>query len=245
MRTQAGEEERGLAMVVNFEDTFWGFTASGGNLVDSEGAFTFDAVAWQTWLNWLDSMRQFETVSFGTNREELRQQFIDGDVAYYIGTPQDYVALEVEMGVDSFAITTLPSGIGGEPRPALSLQAFFINNRKSLDEIAIGKDFAVFATNTTQQQILLDLTGMLPANVNFVVEETSAIRPWFEQIQTAVALPNLPEVDILRADGDRIINRLAQTQFSPAGAMQELGELFDITVNFDDTNNVLPINEED
>ncbi|MEL6151708.1 MAG: extracellular solute-binding protein, partial [Chloroflexota bacterium] len=244
LRTQAGEEALGLAMPIGFNDLYWGYTATDGQLVDASNVFVFDAQAWLQWLDWLDQTGNFETVRFSNDRNLLLDAFISGEVAYYIGTPQDFVDIETVMGTDSFAITTLPSGTGGEPTSALDVEAFFINNRVQETQVAIAQDFAIFATGSDQQQILLETTGLIPANVNIVLEDTAPVRPWFEQVQNAVPLPTSPEIETLRTDGTLIIDGVIRGSTTPQDGVTALGTLFDISITFDPTTNA-PITTEE
>ncbi len=234
LQAQIIEDGRSIALPITFDETYWGFTAYGGRLTNDGNTFTFDANAWLDWLIWLNSVGSAESTIISTNEARLRQQFAEENTTYYVGYPRAMNALTDALGTETLGIATLPGGPGGEASTPLTVRAFFIGAGARGNSLALSHDFARFATQQNQQQQLLDDTGLIPANVNIIVPADSPMRPWFEQIETARPLPNLPETDTLRERGTEVIRRTATGSLSPQEGVSALAEVVDITITLND-----------
>lgn len=79
-----------VAMTTSFVDAFWGVNAFGGSLFDEERRVILDQGGFANWLAWLKEARDAPGMLLDSNREVLRNRFIEDGVAYYVGYASEY-----------------------------------------------------------------------------------------------------------------------------------------------------------
>jgi len=79
-----------VAMTTTFVDAFWGVNAFGGSLFDEEGRVILDQGGFANWLAWLKEARDAPGMLLDSNRDVLRNRFIEDGVTYYVGYASEY-----------------------------------------------------------------------------------------------------------------------------------------------------------
>ncbi|MCA9951735.1 MAG: extracellular solute-binding protein [Anaerolineales bacterium] len=93
-RVAAGEK---MALDANLVDAIWGLGAFGGNIFDSEGQFSLSQGGLINWLDFLQQAQALPGFILGTDTQHLRELFVTGQVAYYVGASSDLPALQAAM----------------------------------------------------------------------------------------------------------------------------------------------------
>ena len=196
--------DRGLALPVNFYHSFWGIKAFGGELLDEQGRIILDEGGFANWLGWLRIAQENERVFMTADPQVARQLFEDGQVLYYVGETRDLPHLRETLGVEVVGAVQLPAGPFGQAGPLLESQVMALNASSSARQSALALRLARFLTGVEQQTRLARETSTIPANAQVRVDArlNPATAAFLAQIQTAVALPNLPQVRAVLEQGD-------------------------------------------
>jgi ABC-type glycerol-3-phosphate transport system substrate-binding protein len=195
---------RGLAMPTDFHSSFWGIKAFGGDLIDAEGRIVLDQGGLANWLGWLKIAQGNEEVFFKDDGLSARQLFEGGRVAYYVGSTDELLGLREVMGVDPVGVAPLPAGPFRHAGPLLNSQVMVLNASSSAGQSELALRLARFLTGAEQQAKLARQASTIPANAQVRVD--ARLNPgtavFLAQVQTAVPLPNLPQVRAVLAQGD-------------------------------------------
>lgn len=188
----ASEGDDRVALPVTFEDAYWGIQAYGAGLFNSSGEFDLTDSGLIPWLTVLKDAQEAPNLITSRDLVALRQLFIDGEVAYYIGRPEDLDILNDAIGEFAVGVATLPQGPTGAAGPLLRVEALMLNPASSAKQTALAVTVAQFLTNEEQSTIFMRETGRVPANrqveVNFRIYPN--IAAFATQSRTAVFLPN-------------------------------------------------------
>jgi maltose-binding protein MalE len=229
-----------VAMTTNFTDAFWGVQAFGGSLFDDERRVILDRGGFANWLAWLKDARDAPGMLLDSNREVLRNRFIEDGVAYYIGYASEYSAIvegTEEMpgkGEDAVGVAILPAGPTAGAAPFLSVQAFLFSEVSSDNQRQLALELAQFVTNAEQQSTLMRETGLTPANnrvrVNPRLNPVVAI--FTAQARAAVPILNIPEMDAVFRFGGDAYTRVLEGLLEPAEASAT------VTAAINEANNI-------
>ncbi len=220
---RAAEDGQRIAIPYGFDVGYWGLTAFGGRFFDDAGTMVIGDDSFTQWLAWLQTTPNLQ---LDANPVNLQRQFLNAEVAYYVGSVDVLRELEFVMGTDHVRVTTLPEGPAGPALPLLSSNAFMVSARGGNTDMAMA--FAAFATTAANQAELLEATGRIPANVNVVLDETSPLTAFTQQATLAVVLPNTPQVEQVRAAGnDAYTAVLGPQAASPAEAVAQFTQAID------------------
>lgn len=171
----------------------WGFYGSfGGQIFDSSwnvvaGQGIVDAM---TYLNELYQISK--TNGWPLNDSDGLAPFTEGSVAAITNgnwAMGDYLNA---LG-DKLAVTSIPSGPGGDANPLLGVDGYYLNPNSANKEAAL--EVALYLTGTTASQMMMDDAGHVPANTT--VEVTNPlIQGLLDAFSTAYVRPQVPELGL-------------------------------------------------
>lgn len=94
-----------IALDAKLVDAVWGLGAFGGSLFDADGQLTLSQGGFINWLDFLQQAQALPGFILDTDTQRLRDLFVSGEVAYYIGPSSDLPALQAALA----ETTALPS----------------------------------------------------------------------------------------------------------------------------------------
>jgi len=190
----AADARNGRVVLLNsrFRDALWGFRAFGAAPVDPQsGALTFNQGGFINWLTWLQQVRETPGFVLDPDQASLRQAFLDGRGAYYVGRASDLPTIYATLG-ERMGVAALPTGPSGSAGPMLSTTGFMVNAMSSEAQTDLAVELARFVTNAEQQSVLMRETLLVPANITTRISPGlfPAVAAIGAQARTAIALPN-------------------------------------------------------
>lgn len=212
--------ERVVAINTNFIDAFWGVQAFGGRLFDEEQRVILDRGGFANWLAWLKDARDTPGMILDSNRDALRNRFMDGGIAYYVGYAGELSTLTEEMGASTVGVSTLPAGPNGAAAPFLEVQAFLFSSISSDNQRAIATELATFVTNAEQQSSMMRSARLIPVNTRVRVNPrlNPIVAEFASQARAAVPLLNIPEMTAVLQVGGDAYTRVLEGIVEPAEA---------------------------
>ncbi|MEM6284923.1 MAG: extracellular solute-binding protein, partial [Chloroflexota bacterium] len=213
----------------DFAQTFWGMTAFGAIMPGDDNNLEVNTAAMEDWFLWLQAANTDPLVVIQRSDLLLNRQFEEGRLGYVVSSSEDLASFEAallqEDGTSSLGIAQFPSGAGGVGQSALHTEAFFITAGQSEATQALALDFALFATNTENQMLMLEQTRQIPANVGIMVPEDDVLlETLIAQINNTLTLPDSEAQAILLREGRMLTVRLLAGQIAPAEAAQMLSD---------------------
>lgn len=200
---------QGAALPSNFEHTFWGIPALGGQLFDEEYQLSTEGVV--DWLSWLQSAQENAGITLDADQSALQSLFVRSDeITYYVGPTTILGELQATLGLDSVGVTALPSDSAGEAAPLLSVEAFLFTEASPL-----ALAFADFATAPESQTLLMKEAQRVPANINVQPVDKEALSTLIALAQRAILLPNVPQMVPIRELGDKLIINVLSGEQTP------------------------------
>lgn len=213
-----------VAITSTFDEAFWGIQAFGGRIFDENNQIVLTEGGLANWLAWLQNAQDEPGMIINSDKVALRELFIAGEAAYYVGAPQELAGLQAALGPENIAVASLPSGPQGPAGPLLSEEAVLFSPNSSVSQSDLAIQLARFITNTEQGSTLLRETGRIPANTRVQVDRR--IYPeaniFAAQARTAVALANVPQADQVRNQGNDLYRAVLSGVTLPADAVMLL-----------------------
>lgn len=180
-----------FAQSTNLVDSYWGVGAHDGRIMDSQRRLLLGLGGFENWLDFLATARTMPGFLFQDDQTALRQAFIDGKAAYWVGNSSHLPDLAAAMGAERVGVALLPSGPNGSPAsPFLGLDALAFSQVSSDREFALSLDLAQFLSGAQNQLLLatydlgrvpvniqVRLTPSLPANTLTVARQTRTAEP--------------------------------------------------------------------
>lgn len=196
LRTQA---LTGIPITVDtdFLHGYWGFTAFGGQLFDSNAQARLDQGPFAEWLAWLKSARDNAGITIAPDRAAAEQQFLAGQSAYWVAEPSFLTEAQAALGAEQIGVTLLPAGPGGEGQPLLRSIGFLFSRRLSPPALALALEFTNYVTSVENQATLLTTTGLLPTNAGVESSDDAVLRTFLEQAERAQPMPNVPLMPVV------------------------------------------------
>lgn len=220
--TQAAQGDTVL-IGTSFRDSFWGVQAFGGRFLDEQGRSILDQGGYANWLDWLMTARSAPGMILDSNRESLRERFLEGDASYYVGYPDEMQILTEGLGADNLGVAPLPSGPVGSAGPFLDVDALLFSPVSSENQVEIATDLAGFLTNAEQGAKFMRESGAIPANTQ--VRINPRLHPlmagFLAQARSAVALPNLDTKDSMWSIAASAYDRVMSGLITPLEAAVE------------------------
>lgn len=148
--------------------------------------------------------------------DKAREFFIAGQSPYYLTGPWNVPAI-TEGGIE-YAIDPLPSAGGGEARPFIGVNGFFLSS-KSTNALA-ATNFIVNYLSTEEAQLSLYEVGGRPPALTAAYESAAAENPDVEAFgaigQSGVPMPALPEMGSVWSDWGNAELSLIKGEGEPA-----------------------------
>lgn len=231
--TEAAAGQR-VIIPTNFDEAFWGISTSSDQLFDEEYRLLWEA-GFIDWLTWLKSAQESPNIeltddqSLFTTDIELTDVLSTTNQAYlYVAPASQLDELQATLGQEQVRVARLPAGVGGEAQPLLHVDGFIFP-----DVTDLALDFALHATSTKSQERLMKQAQRVPINVNVNKEEHPAIKSLFEQAQSAILLPNVPQTQPLREQPNWIYHEVLSGQLEPTQAVCQLTQTINQNNGFD------------
>lgn len=186
----------GIAIDTNFEAAFWGVQAFGGRLLDGEERVVLNQGGFANWMEWLREANSVPNVLLDNDVDVLRELFVSGQVAYYVGSSSELSNIRASLGQDAIGVAPLPAGPNDAAGPFLTTEAFFFSTASSPAQAERARLLVQFLTNPEQQRKLARDTGRIPANAQVRIDRriTPAVASFVEQSKTAVPLRLSPPI---------------------------------------------------
>ncbi len=216
-----------IAIRTSFFGAAWGVGAFGGEIQSDDGQIMLNQKPFQEWLTWLQSAQDFSYIMFNAEKQPLIDSFKAGEAAYYIGDSRDLFDIRAALG-DAVAVTTLPSGPGGDATPYLEAETLFFNRSSSEQQLRRALDFGLFLGAAEQQRRLMRELGRLPANGQVRIDGTLEPTIGGFALQSERAIPFRGEAstrDLVFGSGREIYEQVLEGVLSPYVASQRLGQL--------------------
>jgi len=222
---EAGEG-RAAAITTGFFHAFWGISAFGGRALDEEGRVVLDQGGFANWLGWLKLAQDSPGIVMTGSHDVAQALFMEGRVAYYVGTCAELSALREALGDDLLGVAPLPAGPYGPAGPLLEVEALVVNASSSANQVALATQLARHITSAEQQMRLARQAGRVPANaqVRIDVRLLPQVAGFMAQARTAVPRPSVPQMNRLITEGDRTYALALEGLLTVAEAARALAE---------------------
>lgn len=153
-----------VLMSTTFRDAYWGINAFGGQVFGENGAVVLNQGGFANWLAWLANFRNYPGVILDNNRDALRNRFIQGDAAYYIGYASELNAIIEGLGLENVDVTPLPAGPIANAQPLLEVTGFMFSPISSGNQHRLALAVTQFLSNAEQSGTLMRSVRAVPAN---------------------------------------------------------------------------------
>lgn len=200
-----------ITLDTDFLHGYWGFTAFGGQLFDSNEQLQLNAGPFADWLAWLKAARDSAGITIAPDHAAAEQRFLAGQSAYLVADPAFLHKAQEQLGADQIGVTLLPAGPGGEGQPLLSSSGFLFSRRLSAPTLTLALAFTNYVTSVENQATLLTDAGLLPTNAGVESSADATLRTFLEQAERAQPMPNvLPLPVVLELAGTAYTAVLAE-----------------------------------
>jgi ABC-type glycerol-3-phosphate transport system substrate-binding protein len=197
--------EAPLAMVPRFEPAYWGISAFGTGLFDGNGRLTLATSGFTEWLAWLEAAQEEAGIILNPDEEALRELFMAGRAAYYVGSPDELPIITASIEPDSLEVVRLPNGPVGPAGPLIGATAVMLGTNSSDTQTAIAQTVADFLTNRQQSTTFMRELGHIPTNADVVVDPRiyPLLSGFARQLTSSNPLPNTLNLTALEVAGNR------------------------------------------
>lgn len=186
-----------ITLATDFLHSYWGFTAFGGQLFDSNEQVQLDEGPFADWLAWLKEARDGAGITLVPDQAAAEQRFLAGQSAYLVAAPAFLQPAQERLGANQVGVTLLPAGPGGEGQPLLSSSGFLFSRRLSAPTLALALAFTNYVTSVENQATLLPDAGLLPTNAGVESSTDATLRAFLEQAERAQPMPNIPPLPVV------------------------------------------------
>ncbi len=212
-----------IAIPTDFSDAYWGISAFNGEILGEDGSIIIDD-GFVHWLSWLLRASEEPTIILNNNYPDLLQSFIDGEVAYLIGSSSDYPILTESLTPEQLGLALLPR-VQDQPGSFLELEIMVISQVTANENLAA--ELLSFLTNRTHQRLLaLSGSGHIPINrqVNFDsrLAPTAAVLKDQSEATVIIPLTHVEIEDFLQEAGTEIFVQVLAGVLTPEDAAKQL-----------------------
>lgn len=227
------EAGQGVAINMRFASSLWGVQAFGGEIFDDAGRVVLDQGGLTNWLNWLSTNSNAPGLFFGRDETILRDLFINQQVAYYVGRADELNTIRSEL--ETVDVARLPDGPNGVAGPLLQVETLFFNAASSAEQAQAAISLAQFLTNIEQSTTFMRELGLVPVNRRVSVNANvyPAVSGFLSQVGNSIALPDMPQVDLLLREGDEAIIRVLEGIQDPVDAATRLTQTVNDALGFE------------
>ncbi|MEX1020159.1 MAG: extracellular solute-binding protein [Litorilinea sp.] len=200
-----------VLMSTTFRDAYWGINAFGGNVFGEDGNVVLNQGGYANWLAWLANFRNFPGVILDNNRDALRNRFIQGDAAYYVGYASELNAITEGLGLENIDVSPLPAGPIANAQPLLEVTGFMFSPVSSGNQRGLAIELTQFLANAEQSGALMRRVRTVPANQRVRINPrlNPIVSSFATQARAAAPLLNTPEMEnVLRLGGEAYLRVL-------------------------------------
>ncbi|NEP84886.1 MAG: hypothetical protein F6K39_46365, partial [Okeania sp. SIO3B3] len=152
------------------------------------GGWQTDSDDYTAWFTWLVENQEKPNIIFNDQTWFLEQKFVDGDVAYFIGSTAGLVRLREQVGEDILGVAPIPRGPAGFAEPLGQPEVIVFNRYTTPRAISLGLRLARFLYNPSlQQQFVLQGVGRAPGYRPPEGRRSLVIRPNLSETGSALA----------------------------------------------------------
>ncbi len=189
-----------VAFPADFYNAFWGIQTFGGELFDEEERVILNQGGFANWLNWLKQANENPNIILNRNLDELNLLFTTGRATYYVGSTQEYPALQAALGPENVGVIRLPGRQNKPAGPFLQAEALMFNQATTPNSADLSLRLAQYLTNAEQQRKLALAVGKLPTNnrVDIDPRVSAVVAEFIAQSKTAVPV-ELKDIEKLTA----------------------------------------------
>ena len=218
--------DTGASISTELGHAFWVLPALSGNInfASDEAEQQLETVASGliAWLEWLRTVRQVPGFLLSAEDKQLREHFVSGSGAYYIGGPQLLPELQQALGKgpageELLGVTTLPAGAAGNAGPLLTTYGFMFEPQATDAQVALGLAFLQYATGEAGQSFLATQLNLAPANITAEVGELLAT--FVDQSATAITFEDESLVHALGPITTVAVQLVLDDDVEPASAL--------------------------
>lgn len=200
-----------VLMSTTFRDAYWGINAFGGQVFDDNGRVVLNQGGYANWLAWLANFRNYPGVILDNNRDALRNRFLQGDAAFYIGNASELAAITEGLGLENVGVSPLPAGPIANAQPLLEVTGFMFSPVSSTNQRRLALALTEFLSNSEQSGALMRRVRAVPANQRVRINPrlNPIVSSFATQARAAAPLLNTPEMEtVLQLGGDAYLRVL-------------------------------------
>ena len=234
-----------VAFVPRFIQAYWGIQVFGAGLFDDQDRFTLAESGFEEWLSWLNEAQSASGVIMNIDDQSLLSLFAAGEVVYYVAGPEVLTLIKSQMEDENpFEIGVAP--LPGQPEhpsgPLLPAEIIMLYTFASPNEKIIGEALAAFLVNQQQSIRFMRELDHVPANPDVRVDPRvyPNVYGFFQQIKTAVVVPNEIIADPFVDAGNRAYVSVLSGTHTPAEAVCDFGREVAQTQEFTETTMSVP-----
>lgn len=184
----------GVAISTDFASAYWGISIFGEDLFNSQ-TLNADSSGLLLWLEWLKSAGENEMIFLSANSQILREMYIAGEVAYYLGWSNELSSIQGQMPDSRIGITILPDGTDRNAHPFIVSQSFSLVSGISNEQSNLALHFIDFVI-AGENQIPFSLPGgWIPTSLSDVDTTMPFLSDLSTQLALSSAYPNTYEAN--------------------------------------------------
>lgn len=177
------DSEHSLVMPLTFFYAYWGLSAFGGQIVETDGLLQLDQAAAATWIEWLHAAARRPGFYFTSGRAEAEHRFLQREAAFLVSGPWSLPRLQAALPGEEIAVALLPSGPAKRAAPVLEVEGIMLNASNSPDADAAALAFARFLASTSSGAALAATGVHVPANVTVPLADMPLLGTLSDQAQ--------------------------------------------------------------
>lgn len=221
-----------LGIPTGFYESYWGIAPfhdrTDRALFDDEGRLILGELGLADWLTWLQDAQTQPNFVLSSDQTLLQDLFINEELAYLAGESSQLTYLQTELGTDKLDVVHLPSG-----EPLLLVDMFMVNAQATEEEQALAILFAQYAASLEGQEMLLQIANKIPTNVNVDTSAYPAVTGFLAQVESAVSIPNLLEMNAVFDWGDLTYEQVLQNGIDPLEEVANFTNVVNVTNGFE------------
>ncbi|MDH5243636.1 MAG: extracellular solute-binding protein [Chloroflexota bacterium] len=168
---------------------FGWWAAFGGQLMDDTGKCIADTTGVGDAYAYLAEL-QAAGATFYPNYDDMANAFKAGDIDLIVDGP--WATGGYKEAVPTVGVAPMPAGPVGPSQPLTGVDGWYIN--PNTPDVQLAVDFALAMTTQAAQQIMVDVSGHIPANKNIAI--TDPITQGFaDAVATGYPRPQVPQLD--------------------------------------------------
>lgn len=219
-----------VAIDVSFSGAFWGISAVGGQILDSQGQFAVNQSGFVEWLTWLKTAQTHPGIVLNADQSALRKLFASGKAAYIITGSDAFHRFKATLGIENVGVAPLPPASGEYTSIAFSeIDALMFPSTSDEEDTRIAVAFAAYAASDKSQTLFMNNASLIPTNQLTIVDiETPALQNLSDAFTSSIIMPDRSAMERLKVPGEKIYQDVLSGTVMPEEAvnafMQAIGQ---------------------